>query len=188
VITLKDLSWSKYSWTEIYKIWGSWATLFPGASRPTPWYLNILHIATKSNDLELMKKILQTEEGIDINEQDWDGWTALHIATMVGNLDMVRFLCEERLANPKIKTRYQETSIDFAVGFRDIDITKYFLEIGEKMPPNALTILLGNREPWEINHETEAMRRTTIDEFLKEMNITPPSSDTNERDVIGDNL
>ncbi len=62
-----------------------------------------------------MKKVLNTEENIDINEKDANGWTALHIVLYFGKLDMIKFLVAEKSADYKITTEYGESPLFLCV-------------------------------------------------------------------------
>ncbi|XVN40957.1 MAG: ankyrin repeat domain-containing protein [Rickettsia endosymbiont of Argas persicus] len=151
---LWNLSWSKYSWAEIRKIL---------IALPRLLFLNgnanILDISIETSDIELIKKILETEKISNINEPNNDGLTALHIASLQGKLEIVKFLVEEKNADIHIKTPEKEfyyqtpelisrlikgnsSIIDFSVEDLDSNMTKYFLELGLEMP-QVITIFIG---------------------------------------------
>ncbi|QQV74548.1 hypothetical protein H6P87_00082 [Rickettsia tillamookensis] len=68
--SLWNISWSQYSWRETWQIFKAYSSIIVDDTGPTSFNSNILHIAAKSCNLELLKKILDIENGIDINEQD----------------------------------------------------------------------------------------------------------------------
>ncbi|HJD55535.1 MAG TPA: ankyrin repeat domain-containing protein [Rickettsia endosymbiont of Pyrocoelia pectoralis] len=144
-----DLSWSKYSRTEIGKISIVSLQLLLNGN------VNILDIIANIRDINLVKKILETEEILNANEPNIDGMTALHIASLQGNLELVKLLIGEKNADIHIRTPEHEifypfgrsikgnsSIIDFSVDNLDLDMTIYFLELGLKMP-KVLTIFSG---------------------------------------------
>ncbi|MEY4464283.1 MAG: ankyrin repeat protein with 8 ankyrin repeat [Pseudomonadota bacterium] len=140
------ISWSQYSWTETRKI------LIASPPLLLNFNTNILDISINSGDVKFVKKVLETEENIDINELNIDGMTPLHIASLQGNLELVKFLVQEKNADIQIRTPKHEfyypigrlikensSVIDFSVDDLDLDMTIYFLELGLTMP-KVLTI------------------------------------------------
>gem|GEM_PF-4695836 len=77
---------------------------------------------------------MKVENITEIDEVDWYGWTALHVATHFGNLDFVKFLLEKE-ANIKAKASDKYTPIEISVRNCDFEVTKYFIEEkGELLP------------------------------------------------------
>jgi|GEM_PF-4415966 len=164
--TLWNISWSQYSWAEIRKI------LIASPPLLLNFNTNILDISINSGDVKFVKKVLETEENIDINELNIDDMTALHIASSQGNFEIVKFLVKEKNADIHIRTPNHEiyypigqsikgdsSAIDFSVNNLDRDMTIYFLELGLKMP-KVLTILSG---------ATDSKNFKTGDEFCKQL-------------------
>lgn len=72
----------------------------------------LLHIATKNNDFDLVKKVAEFK--IDVNAKNGEGLTALHLAAMKAENDkMMKYLISKG-ANTKIKTDFEETVYDLA--------------------------------------------------------------------------
>ncbi|QQV74549.1 hypothetical protein H6P87_00083 [Rickettsia tillamookensis] len=132
--SLWDISWSKYSWEEIRQIIRAYKRTTYDYIIPKPFNNNILYIAVESHDIYLLRKILETEKDIDINEQDANGWTVLHLASYFFLLNMVRFLIEDQGADYKITTNNGESPIYLSANNRDVCMTQYYLELGEEMP------------------------------------------------------
>ncbi|MGX6959821.1 MAG: ankyrin repeat domain-containing protein [Rickettsia endosymbiont of Pentastiridius leporinus] len=131
---LWNISWSKYSWEEIRLIYRAYKLMTSDYIIPPPLINNILYIAVESHDVYLLKKVVATEKDIDVNEQDANGWTVLHLASYFFLLNMVRFLVEDQGADYKITTNKGESPIYLAANNRDVCMTEYYLELGEEMP------------------------------------------------------
>ena len=58
--------------------------------------------ATESNNKEEVKRLLQS--GADINQEDGDGWTALIVAAMNGNIEIAELLVRSN-ADVNVKTK-----------------------------------------------------------------------------------
>jgi ankyrin repeat protein len=160
--TVKDTSWSKYSWSEIAKI-----SLY-SAKALLSENLNLLYIGLLSGDLKLIKKILEVEN-IEINAAIDQGKTALHIASLDGNLELVKFLVSQgadiNVATPKTEHDsivYNEDNntlstgtvisgggpiIELSVSKLDLEMTKYFLKLGMKLPQVNTVILKDSANP-----------------------------------------
>lgn len=72
----------------------------------------LYHVAAKENNLELFQKLADFD--IDINIQNDEGLTALHIAAMkANNVEILKYLVSKN-ANPALRTDFEETAYDFA--------------------------------------------------------------------------
>ena len=102
--SLWNISWSKYSWAEIWQLLLQYPGLADDYTSPNGWFdSNLLLLAVKSDDTKLLKKVLEIEK-INVNEPcAAEGWTALHIASSRGNLEMVKFLVREKKLILKLK-------------------------------------------------------------------------------------
>jgi len=176
--TLWNISWSQYSWGEIRKI------LIASPPLLLNFNTNILDISINSGDIKLVKKILETEEIFNINELNIDGMTALHIASLQGNLELVKFLVDKKKADIHIRTPEHEifypfgqaikgnsSAIDFSVERLDLDMTIYFLELGLKMP-KVLTIFSGATDSKNLKTGSEFCKQL-CDYFQKKMEQNP---------------
>ena len=65
--------------------------------------------ASSKNDLETIKEVLS--KGCNVNFQDYDKRTALHLAVSESNIDIIKFLIR-RDADPNLKDRWGKTPID----------------------------------------------------------------------------
>jgi glutaminase len=81
----------------------------------------LLFEASSKNDLETIKRLFA--EKIDINIQDYDGRTALHIAASNNCYNVVKFLLDNR-ADIAIKDRYGNTASDDAEKENNTNIIK----------------------------------------------------------------
>ena len=71
-------------------------------SRPSD--VDKLFDAVNAGLLSVVKALLLEEDGVDINSKNKDGETPLMTASSRGDLDMVQFLCDQkiyRLPQPK---------------------------------------------------------------------------------------
>lgn len=90
--------------------------------------LNIFHLATKSNNLELVQYLVKI--GGDVNFSTLKGDTPLHIAVYCGNLKMVQFLVEKG-AQINCKLHYSGLSpLYFAVHRCFPDIVDFLIQKG----------------------------------------------------------
>ncbi|MEY4463847.1 MAG: hypothetical protein RLZZ81_818 [Pseudomonadota bacterium] len=133
--SLWNISWSKYSWAEIWQLLLQYPSLADDYTSPNGWFdSNLLLLAVKSDDTKLFKKVLEIEK-INVDELCIEeGWTALHIASARGNLEMVKFLAEEGKANIKARTHHNQTAIDLSSGNLEFKVTVYLRELGEEIP------------------------------------------------------
>jgi len=143
--SLWNISWSQYSWEEIRQIYRAYKRMTSDYIIPPPFNNNILYIAVESHDVYLLKKVVATEKDIDINEQDANGWTVLHLASYFFLLNMVWFLIEDKKADYKITTNKGESLIYLSANNRDVCMTKYYLELDAEMP-KILPELRGNND------------------------------------------
>jgi len=90
--TLWNISWSQYSWWELWTIFKGYIAIFSAIEIPEPFNSNLLHIGAKTGSLELFNKILSVENITEINEQDANGWTVLDIAKCAHYTEMIDFL------------------------------------------------------------------------------------------------
>src|SRR5687767_8521588 len=94
----------------------------------------VLHEICKKDDDELMAECLCTP-GIDVNAEDYHGWTALMHASKVGSWECVKILCETEGIDINAKDNYKWTALIWA------SVHEYY---------NCIKILC-NMEGMEIN-------------------------------------
>ncbi|CAN7994960.1 unnamed protein product, partial [Ixodes hexagonus] len=70
-----------------------------------------LHVAAAKGYLKVMTLLIQA--GVDLNAQDWDGWTPLHAAAHWGQKAACRLLCDS-LANMALPNNVGQTCFDLA--------------------------------------------------------------------------
>jgi ankyrin repeat protein len=73
---------------------------------------NALHLAAKRNDLSVLKEVLELR--LDLNSKRSDGLTALHIAAMKANDDLLLKLLIKAGADKHILTEFKESAFDLA--------------------------------------------------------------------------
>lgn len=87
--------------------------------------VNLLFSAA-SGDLNALRR--HKLSGMDLNQSDYDGRTALHLAAAEGHLDCVRFLVEQGSLNTVDPLdRWGNTPIDDAESFDHLEVVKYLL-------------------------------------------------------------
>mgnify|MGYP001165260880 CR=1 FL=1 len=72
-----------------------------------------LCLASQQGDIEHLKKLFNLE--IDMNQADYDGRTALHLATCENHIDIVKFLIQVAKVKKTPKDRWNNTPLDEAV-------------------------------------------------------------------------
>jgi hypothetical protein len=80
--------------------------------------------ATKSRNLNLLKQLVA--EGANVNHQNFNGETALHIAASLGNLQIVQYLIG-RGANLHARTGTQWMPIHHAIRFNHVRVANYLI-------------------------------------------------------------
>lgn len=79
--------------------------------------------AAHCGDFARLSSLVQ--QGLDINESDYDKRTALHLAASEGKLDVVKFLKEKLLAHINAKDRWGGTALDDAIREGHISVKDY---------------------------------------------------------------
>lgn len=92
-------------------------------------YDKILHPTAINNHYEYFK--LYVEWGSEINIQDFQGWTPLHCAANSGNIDILKFLCENSVTEIEVEDDERRTPLLVAIESGNV--------LGEE---NAASILL----------------------------------------------
>jgi ankyrin repeat protein len=123
-----------YSPSEKKKLLNSWWSFNDDYTSPEEYCNSLLHAAAKTGDITLFRKILNLENDIDINKQDENGWTALHIATYCNKVELVKILIEEYHATIDLTTFDGFTPMNLAADRFCLEVTKYLLEAGYKFP------------------------------------------------------
>lgn len=62
---------------------------------------NLLHCAARTGNVLVLKALLNLRV-MDLNEQDAHGRTVLHVASFLGNLDIVKELCADHNVNSRL--------------------------------------------------------------------------------------
>jgi len=82
---------------------------------------------TSSNGVEILKLLLATRA--DVNAQQRDRKTPLHLAASDGHLEIVKILIENK-ANVKARDLYKNTPLMCAVVAKHKDVEKFLRQIG----------------------------------------------------------
>ena len=80
--------------------------------------------AAKSKNMRLLKQLIA--EGANVNHQNFNGETALHIAASLGNLQMVKYLVSQG-ANIHARTGTQWMPIHHAIRFNHLNVANYLI-------------------------------------------------------------
>jgi len=80
--------------------------------------------AAKSKNMFLLKQLIA--EGANVNHQNFNGETALHIAASLGNLQMVKYLISQG-ANLHARTGTQWMPIHHAIRFNHLNVANYLI-------------------------------------------------------------
>lgn len=107
----------------------------------------ILHIACKESNVHIVKFIInclkhtQKYASFFKNYRDMNGWTALHFAISVKNIDIVKALVEENI-DIKLRDKYGKTALQRVIEsdlnsddryWRDIEVVQYLIEGDESV-------------------------------------------------------
>jgi hypothetical protein len=151
-----------YLTSEKKKLLNSWWSLKDDYTSPEEYCNSLLHAAAKTGDITLFRKVLSVENDIDINKQDENGWTALHIAAYCNNVELVKILIEEYQATIDLTTFDGFTPMNLAADRFRLEVTKYFLEKGCKLPEY---IMLGGSYYKGISMNTEKFLNTLLEHY-----------------------
>lgn len=88
-----------------------------------------LHIAIRLNDSRLVREVLR--EGCDPNAVAQNGWTALHEAASMGNIECTLLLLKAG-ANPNVQDVKECTPLHLAAKNGKIEVVKLLLDNGAK--------------------------------------------------------
>jgi len=78
-----------------------------------PSYLTLLHLASSGGRLDIVRPLLDHKPEADVNAQDEDGWTALHLAAYNGHEQVGRILLN-RGAKGDVKNFEGKTPLELA--------------------------------------------------------------------------
>lgn len=138
-------------------------------------------------------KIIDENQNIDINLQDKNGWTPLHIATYLGYGGIIQFLVDKN-ADFTIQTfDFEMTPLSIAIDNLNLDLTIYFLSKGaeftlastNKSNSNMRNDYLKNLLDYaNVNDDPAFCDVTkTIEQFFKEHQKSDNSNDLHLEDI-----
>ncbi|PNS17276.1 Oxysterol-binding 1 [Sphaceloma murrayae] len=75
---------------------------------------SVLHLAVQIAELSMVEKVLKISKDMEINATDKEGNTPLHIAAMLGRIQVVRLLLEQPEINESVTNYQGKTPLDLA--------------------------------------------------------------------------
>jgi ankyrin repeat protein len=88
-------------------------------------------LAAARGDLEEVQQLYSSHGRSIVNARGYDGWTALHMASFYGKLDVVKYLVEVAEASIRARTDGGKTPLLFAP-FGSLELVKYLVEKADK--------------------------------------------------------
>lgn len=115
-----------------------------------------LHLAVRTKNREITELLLRRLKAL-VDEQDKDGYTALHHAVYLNQYKLVEILLKNN-ANISIRNKFDQTPLDIAISQGHVEVVKFLLgnkadnKTKNKLGRNALhlSILAKNREITEL--------------------------------------
>ncbi|KAG6863731.1 hypothetical protein C0993_010514 [Termitomyces sp. T159_Od127] len=137
------------SWMEAYKNAGksrqhtlSWHLLDWGKPMLQKYNLSILFTCAKFGNAKDIHNLVDRGINLSLHNESRHGWTALHEAAWLGNLDVVIALSQQEpgLMSQASDYHSQEprTALEVAIQCCKPDVVAYLLDHGAQAPPNAL--------------------------------------------------
>ncbi|KAG2180067.1 hypothetical protein INT43_003854, partial [Umbelopsis isabellina] len=83
---------------------------------------SLLHLAVILGFTELTQLLIQL--GINVDQQDRNGMTALHFASWTGKQDIVDILLDQGYANPDLVSSHAKTAIDLAMDSKHTEVVE----------------------------------------------------------------
>ncbi len=141
-----------------------------------PSWNNLLCSAVKNNKIDIVKLLLK--HGFDIDQRNEGGYTALHIAAKMGNIETVKLLLEDPNIHPNEKDEYGNTALHLATIKGNIEAIKLLLNY------YALAKSYSNREN---NDGNTALHFATIKENIEAVRLLlARDADVNKKNKNGD--
>ncbi|XP_044731743.1 protein phosphatase 1 regulatory subunit 12A isoform X8 [Chrysoperla carnea] len=129
-----------------------------------------LHIAAAKGYIDVMHILLQNGL-VDVDQQDYDGWTPLHAATHWNQREAAKLLVDN-LADMEIKNFYRQTPFDVA----DPDMLKFLEELKVKQSSLNKEIILGKRQ---------AKRKADAPAKIKKVELQIEKDKENDENLVG---
>ena len=88
--------------------------------------------AAAEGKLEEVKRLASSDD-IHVNAGDYDLRTALHLASSNGHIHIVRYLVQEKNADPDVRDRYDNSPMVDAVRHKQDDVVRFLRESGASL-------------------------------------------------------
>ena len=89
----------------------------------------VFYLAASRNDVEAIKFLLKAGVNINAINLNFLEETALHGASKLGNIDIVKLLLEAGI-DPSVRNEYEETALNIAANKEQAEVMKLLLEAG----------------------------------------------------------
>ncbi len=114
--------------------------------------------AVSNGNQQAVRDLTSSFGGIDVNSQNYQGYTALHVAARQGNFSMVQMLVESLHANIDIRSARGENAMSMAAQSPNRDIVTYLTQYVQHQEAEHL-----RREDERRRKEDERRRQKELD-------------------------
>lgn len=87
----------------------------------------VLHAACAHSNLPAIQALIRRCPKLDLNRRCPKGWAPLHYVAMMGDLEIMQFLCESHSINPGLRGKNTYTPLDCAIESGNLAMVKFLV-------------------------------------------------------------